>query len=261
PLASLTSSPSMRWFRFAVTALAAAAAPAAALAQTPAMPSSAPTILHADLIVDGHGHVIKGGSIVVSGDKISRVDNSGGGAATYDLKGMTLLPGLIDAHSHLSWYFNRQGRLHQRGDGDTPVESMLSMAGNAYATLMAGVTTIQSPGDPSDKDLREWIAAGEIPGPRVLTSLAPFSSTRPTPDSLRALVRQRKEQGADVIKIFASARIRCPTNSSPPCAAKRTHSACARWSTRTACRASRRPSSPAASRSSMACSPMMKRSS
>ena len=198
----------MRWFRFAVTALAAAAAPAAALAQTPAMPSSAPIILHADRIVDGHGHVIKGGSIVVSGDKISRVDNSGGGAATYDLKGMTLLPGLIDAHSHLSWYFNRQGRLHQRGDGDTPVESMLSMAGNAYATLMAGVTTIQSPGDPADKDLRDWIALGQIPGPRVLTSLNPFSSTRPTPDSLRALVRQRKEQGADVIKIFASASIR-----------------------------------------------------
>ncbi|MFI5229791.1 MAG: amidohydrolase family protein [Gemmatimonadales bacterium] len=172
------------------------------------MPASTPIVLHADRIIDGRGHVVRGGSIVVSGDKITRVDNRASGAATYDLKAMTLLPGLIDAHSHLSWYFNRQGRLHQRGDGDTPVESMLSMAGNAYATLMAGVTTIQSPGDVEDKDLREWIAMGQIPGPRVLTSLQPFSSTRPTPDSLRALVRQRKEQGADVIKIFASASIR-----------------------------------------------------
>ncbi len=170
--------------------------------------TSIPIILHADRIIDGRGNVLPGAMIVVEGDKIARVDKSASGAATYDLTGMTLLPGLIDAHAHLSWYFNRQGRLHQPGDGDTPAESMLSMAGNAYATLMAGFTTIQSPGDPEDKDLREWIAMGQIPGPRVLTSLSPFSSTRPMPDSLRALVRQRKAQGADVIKIFASASIR-----------------------------------------------------
>jgi len=85
---------------------------------------------------------------------------------------------------------------------------MLSMAANAYATLMAGFTTIQSPGDPEDKDLREWIATGGIPGPRVLTSLSPFSNERMEPDTLRALVRQRKTQGADVIKIFASKSIR-----------------------------------------------------
>ncbi len=181
---------------------------AALPAVTRAQSMTQPIVLHADRIVDGRGNVIPGGTIVVDGDKISRVDKGGTAAATYDLKGMTLLPGLIDAHAHLSWYFNRQGRLHQRGDGDTPVESMLSMEANAYATLMAGVTTIQSPGDPEDKDLRDWIASGGVPGPRILTSLSPFSSTRPTPDTLRALVRQRKEQGADVIKIFASASIR-----------------------------------------------------
>lgn len=167
-----------------------------------------PIVIRADRIIDGRGKVIPGGAIVVNGDKISAVETAPKGVPTYDLKGMTLLPGLIDAHSHLTWYFNRQGRYHTRGDGDTPVESMLAAAGNAYATLMAGFTTIQSPGDPADKDLRDWIAMGQIPGPRVLTSLQPFSSTQPTPDSLRALVRQRKAQGADVIKIFASASIR-----------------------------------------------------
>jgi imidazolonepropionase-like amidohydrolase len=85
---------------------------------------------------------------------------------------------------------------------------MLSMVGNAYATLMAGVTTIQSPGSREDKDLREWTALGQIPGPRVITSLGPISSTRLSADSLRAIVRQRKAEGADVIKIFASASIR-----------------------------------------------------
>jgi imidazolonepropionase-like amidohydrolase len=169
---------------------------------------SAPIVIRADRIVDGRGNVIQGGDVVVENGKIVRIDKTASGTPTYDLRGFTLLPGLIDAHAHLSWYFNRQGRYHTRADGDTPVESMLSMAANAYATLMAGFTTIQSPGDPEDKDLREWIAGGGVPGPRVLTSLSPFNNTRLEADSLRALVRQRKAQGADVIKIFASASIR-----------------------------------------------------
>src|SRR5512146_2470339 len=180
-----------------------AAAASASLAQSPAMnTSAAPIIIKADRIVDGRGHVIQGGSVVVADGKISRVNTTASAAATYDLKGYTLLPGLIDAHSHLTWYFNRQGRYHTRGDGDTPVESMLSTAGNAYATLMAGFTTIQSPGSPEDKDLRDWIAMGAIPRPRVSTSLTPFN--RPTqlePCALRGLARPRKSQGADVIKI------------------------------------------------------------
>jgi imidazolonepropionase-like amidohydrolase len=185
---------------------------APSLAQTPSVTTPPPTartiVIHADRIVDGRGNVIPGGTVMVQGDKITRVSATPADAATYDLKGLTLLPGLIDAHSHLSWYFNRQGRYHTGNDGDTPVESMLSMAGNAYATLMSGVTTIQSPGSPEDKDLREWISLGQVPGPRVLTSLGPISSPRLTPDSIRAIVRRRKAEGADVIKIFASASIR-----------------------------------------------------
>jgi imidazolonepropionase-like amidohydrolase len=172
-------------------------------------PTARPIVIHADRIVDGRGKVIPGGNVVVQGDKISTVGPGAAAAATYDLKGLTLLPGLIDAHSHLSWYFNQKGRYHARGeDQDTPVESMLSMVGNAYATLMAGFTTIQSPGSPEDKDLREWTAAGQVPGPRVLTSLNAISNPRLTPDSMRAIVRARKAEGADVIKIFASASIR-----------------------------------------------------
>lgn len=167
-----------------------------------------PIVIHADRVLDGRGKVISAGTVVMIGDKISTVGKAPAGAITYDLKGMTLLPGLIDAHSHLSWYFNRQGRYHQRSDGDTPAEEMLSMAGNAYATLMAGFTTIQSPGDPTDKDLREWIALGQVPGPRVITSLGSISNPRMTPDSMRARVRRFKAEGADVIKIFASASIR-----------------------------------------------------
>lgn len=189
-----------------------AATAVTSFAQTPASSmssASTPIVIRADRILDGRGHVITGGALVVQGDKIVRIDKTAPANVTYDLRGYTLMPGLIDAHSHLSWYFNRQGRYHTRNDGDTPVESMLSMAGNAYATLMGGFTTIQSPGANEDHDLREWIQLGQIPGPRVLTSLQPINSpTRLSPDSLRAIVRMRKAQGADVIKIFASASIR-----------------------------------------------------
>jgi imidazolonepropionase-like amidohydrolase len=168
-----------------------------------------PIVIHADRVVDGRGHVLAGATVVVDGDRIASVGKAAGAAVTYDLAGMTLIPGLIDAHAHLTWYFNRQGRYHTgRGDNDTPVQSMLSTAGNAYATLLSGVTTIQSPGSSEDHDLREWIELGQIPGPRVLTSLGPISNARLSPDSMRAIVRMRKAQGADVIKIFASASIR-----------------------------------------------------
>jgi imidazolonepropionase-like amidohydrolase len=182
--------------------LAVAAAPCVAQMQ------NRPIVIHADRVLDGRGKVLPGASVVVEGDKITKVDPSGDVAATYDLKGYTLLPGLIDAHSHLTWYFNRQGRFHQGNDGDTPVQSMLSATANAYATLMAGITTIQSPGSTEDKDLREWIANGQVPGPRVITSLAALSQARMSPDTLRAIVRRRKAEGADVIKVFASGSIR-----------------------------------------------------
>jgi imidazolonepropionase-like amidohydrolase len=85
---------------------------------------------------------------------------------------------------------------------------MLAMAANAFVTLRSGVTTIQSIGAPEDKDLRDAIASGQLPGPRILTSLQALSDPAPGPDSMRAIVRRRKAEGADVIKIFASQSIR-----------------------------------------------------
>ena len=82
------------------------------------------------------------------------------------------------------------------------------MAGNANATLRGGITTVTEPRLAEDKPLRASIASGQIPGPRLLTSLEPLTERSGGPDSLRQLVRQRKEQGADVIKLFASKSIR-----------------------------------------------------
>lgn len=112
---------------------------------------------------------------------------------------------MIDAHVHPGWYINRQGALHNGRDGETPAQIALAQAGNLYATLMAGVTTIQSVGGAEDLDLRDAVARGLIPGPRILTSITQINNRNLSPDSLRGLVRALKTRGADLIKLFASA--------------------------------------------------------
>ena len=178
-------------------------------AATPAAAQDATVVIHTSKLLDGKGATMSDADIVVVNGRIARVGPAAAvpnGAREIDLRGRTVLPGLIDVHSHLTWYFNRKDRYHTRGDGDTPIESILAAAANAYSTLMAGFTTVQSPGSPEDADLRDWIATQGLPGPRILTSLNAL--THGSPDTLRVLVKQRKQEGADFIKIFASASIR-----------------------------------------------------
>jgi imidazolonepropionase-like amidohydrolase len=121
---------------------------------------------------------------------------------TYDLRGLTVLPGWIDTHVHIDWHFGPNGKL---GDKDeTPEQATLAYAANAWKTLQAGFTTVQALGSTHDKDLRDAIARGDIPGPRLLTSLQPITDAKLTPEQIREVVRQRKAEGADVIKIFAA---------------------------------------------------------
>ena len=165
-------------------------------------------VLRAARVLDGRGGVsTRATTVVVQDSRISRVGASRG-AVTYDLSRYTLLPGLIDGHDHVGWHFTRTGRFHATGDDETATDEALAGAGNAYVTLMAGWTTIASPGSASDAPLRDAITRGALPGPRILTSLEPLSNATLAPDSIRALVRLRKAQGADFIKIFASASIR-----------------------------------------------------
>src|ERR1700738_1550361 len=76
---------------------------------------------------------------------------------------------------------------------------------------MAGFTTVQSVGAPTDIPLRDAIATGLLPGPRILTAVEPLAGRGEqtgTPEEVRAFVRKQKEAGADLIKIFASQSIR-----------------------------------------------------
>jgi imidazolonepropionase-like amidohydrolase len=78
---------------------------------------------------------------------------------------------------------------------------------------MAGFTTVQSVGSPADLPLRDAIAKGTLPGPRILTSAEPLmgrGDQTGTPDEIRAFVGKQKEAGADLIKIFAAGSVRRP---------------------------------------------------
>jgi imidazolonepropionase-like amidohydrolase len=179
------------------------AAPRAAV-QTPARPQSKRTVIAASTVLDGKGGALRDTRIVIENGKIVAIDPNAG-PIDYDLRGLTVSPGWIDAHVHLTWIFDRDGK--NLNSGETTMDAAYRTAANAWANLMAGFTTVQSLGSPGDLPLRDAIAQGLLPGPRILTAVEGLSGRGEqtgTPDEIRAFVRRQKAAGADVIKIMAS---------------------------------------------------------
>jgi imidazolonepropionase-like amidohydrolase len=169
---------------------------------TTAFAQTTPIVIRASQVFDGRGGVLKAQRIVIENGRIVRIEADTGAEATYDLRGLTVMAGWIDTHVHIGQYFNAKDRATSQGD--TPQQSTLSRMENAYVTLMGGVTTAQSIGSDSDVELRAAIARGQLPGPRLLTSLSWVTEEDGPAEKLREIVRQRKKDGADVIKVFAS---------------------------------------------------------
>ena len=171
-------------------------------------------VIAASTVLDGKGRVLRNTRIVVEGSKIIRIDPNAS-PVNYDLRGLTVLPGWIDAHVHITWSFGPDGKNAGPTGGITSYASYAA-ASNAWATLMAGFTTVQSVGSPADLPLRDAIAKGMLPGPRILSSAEPLigrGEQTGTPDDIRAYVRKQKEAGADLIKIFAAISVRRPETS------------------------------------------------
>src|SRR3989475_1430083 len=139
--------------------------PALALAQAPTITIRAGTVL------DGRGGTLRNTTIVIAGSRITRLDPALT-AATYDLSKLTVMPGGIDTHVHLTSHFDANGRAHNDPGGTEPLEqTVLYAEENAYRALMAGITTVQSIGSKLHRELRDALARGTIPGPHGLTSL------------------------------------------------------------------------------------------
>jgi len=180
----------------------------AAQPTTPQMPASRRIVIAASTLFDGKGGVLNNTRIVIEGTRIVAIDPHAA-PVDYDLRGLTVLPGWIDAHVHIQWFFGKDGKL--AGANVTAQETAYAAAGNAWVTLLAGFTTVQSVGSIQDFSLRDAISRGGLPGPRILTSGEPLSGRweqTGTPEEIRAFVRKQKQAGSDLIKIYASGGMR-----------------------------------------------------
>ncbi|MFI5281167.1 MAG: amidohydrolase family protein [Gemmatimonadales bacterium] len=202
--------------------------PAQARRAAPGTPAAV-LVLHADRVFDGT-ELHQGWDVVVSGDRIRAAGATGtvsrpAGARVVELRGATLLPGLIEGHSHLLLHpYNEATWEHQVLH--EPLALRVARATvSARTTLMAGITTTRDLGTEgagyADVGLRDAINQGIIPGPRILATTRAIVARgayapRGAPerdfaygaeeaggvDDLTRVVRDQIGKGADWIKIY-----------------------------------------------------------
>src|SRR3954453_23450387 len=159
------------------------------------------TVIAVGTLIDGRGAIIRDTRIVVQDGRIAAIDATAS-PVDYDLGRATLMPGWIDTPVHINWHFDANGK--SVSGGEPPAEAALATAADGWVTLQGGFTTVQSLGAAIDGQVRDHINRGLLPGPRILTSLRQIQDRSGDPAALRALVRQTKNEGADVIKLFAT---------------------------------------------------------
>jgi imidazolonepropionase-like amidohydrolase len=198
-------------------------------AQPPADPVVA---VRAARLIDGRGGApIAPAVVVIRGERIEAAGAGvavPAGARVIDMGGATLLPGLIDLHTHLT-----STGVHWEDEllKTTPGQAALHGAHNALVTLMAGFTTCRDMGPTwpfTDIDLRKAIDEGVVPGPRLMVAGNYVSATGGAgdarqfsiyvdvpivrnladgPDEIRKAVRTNLKAGADFIKILATGAV------------------------------------------------------
>ena len=180
------------------------------------------------LAVDGQGNVLRDAIIIVRGGRIISIQERGPipqDAQAVDLTKFTVMPGMIDMHVHITAYFGRTALFGS--SQERPSVTAFWAADNARKFLDSGFTTLRSLDASNfvDVDLRDAIAAGRIPGPRLLVSGAGLGESAvvaadgdlitrmkdPPKDlvtPMRAFVRTQLAGNVDVIKIYGSKSIR-----------------------------------------------------
>jgi len=203
-------------------------------AQPPAapIPAAAITILKPARVFDG-GSMHEGWSVRVRGDRIDAVGADASvaspGAKTVDLPGTTLLPGLVEGHSHILLHAYSETSWTDQVSREGLALRVARATNHLRATLMAGFTTVRDLGTEgagyADVELRDAVRQGIIPGPRILASTRAIVATGTYQphfvpewnvpqgaeeadgiDSLSRVVRDQIGRGADWIKMYADYR-------------------------------------------------------
>src|SRR3954467_3050060 len=191
-----------------------------------------PIVVRAARMVDvTRGQLVAPAVLVIAGDRIRSVGASDvpAGARTIDLGDLTLLPGLIDAHTHLT--MDISGDWVTRSVRELPADAALRGAAHARTTLLAGFTTVRDVGASgfSDISLMKAIDAVFVPGPRMIPSahaigitgghcddtgwapgineLGPKDGVADGVDEAVKAVRYQIKHGAKVIKVCATAGV------------------------------------------------------
>jgi imidazolonepropionase-like amidohydrolase len=184
---------------------------------------SGDTALRVGKLIDGKGSVIDNAVVVVRGDRVESVGTSvPAGAQQIDLTKYTVIPGLIDVHTHMTFYWDRSPGSRpwsQLGSLGPSVTVFLAQE-NARKTLEAGVTTVRDLGswEGTDLAMRDLINRGAMIGPRMFVAGSGLhvstSPRRPGAlkdpgecdgvDECRRVARQQLGAGADWIKMYGS---------------------------------------------------------
>jgi imidazolonepropionase-like amidohydrolase len=170
-------------------------------------------------LIDGTGRPpVEHAAVLVEAGRIAAIGPRAAiavppGAEVIDRGGETLLPGLVDAHTHLSivpGLGNQGGQLRSNA-----AQAMLRAIPNMRRDLLSGVTTMRVVGEEHflDIDIRDAVAAGRIPGPRLLVATRPIAARHghgtaltasDGPEEIRRHIRENLAAGADLIKFFAT---------------------------------------------------------
>jgi imidazolonepropionase-like amidohydrolase len=199
---------------------------------TPPQREASMTVLRPARVFDGES-MREGWGVRVRGDRIDAVGPAAGigvaGAAAIDLPGATLMPGLIEGHSHILLHPYNETSWNDQVLRESLGLRVARATNHLRATLMAGFTTIRDLGTEgaayADVDLKQAVEQGIIPGPRVITTTraivatgsygpkgfalewrVPQGAEEADGDSLIRVVRDQIGHGADWIKVYADYR-------------------------------------------------------
>jgi imidazolonepropionase-like amidohydrolase len=160
------------------------------------------------------GQLVNDAVVLVDGGKIAAAGSGLAvpqGMKVVDLGDATLMPGLIDAHTHITYHFDENGKFGSSGDPGPEID-LKNAEENARLTLDAGFTTIRNLGAYGGTDirLRDMIIRGDVTGPTMLVSGQPLTwydlrginKSNERLDAIRRFVAARVAEKVDVIKIF-----------------------------------------------------------